>query len=237
MEKNQNIEINVEKGVKELVIRHGDAAPIREPKIVVLDGVIDAPAEFFRKRPDQVKKESAHVLFSFREMTIALILDEKDHFGGKIIGKLIDNPELKPFKINSGSGSFTVQTLKELFKTSRGFFASADENLKAISNLEKFRLNAELVIEKDGDDRGNKREMIEQKVTANVDLSFNLNLPVFIGQPSKKFKVDILFDIRDKAISIWLDSPELRTMIIEDREKIINAALEPFRKDFVIIED
>lgn len=235
-DKKENIEIKVEAGIKELVIRHGDAEKLHEPKKVILAGTIDAPAEFFRKRPDQVKKEQCHVLFSFRDKKIVLVLDEKDPHGGSVTGRLISNPELDLFKINSKS-SLTIQDLKELFKTGRGFFASADENQKAITNLEKFRLSANVVIEKDNDNRGNVRDLVEATVKTSLDLSFKLNMPIFIGQPAKTFLVEILFDVRDKGVTVWLDSPELRSLIIEDREKIIGAALEPFKKDFVVIEE
>lgn len=232
----EKIEINVAEGVKELIIREGEALPLKEPTQVKIAGTITAPAEFLSKRTEEVvKPKQSNVVFSYEGMYIVLTVNESDGIPTIITGKLQPNPELKKFGINEGK-KFTIKDLKQFLKMNRYFFSDQDENIKIIGNLEKFRASVNSQIEQESSNQGNKKQHYEVKVDSNLDLNFTLNMPVFVGQPNSKFQVEICFDVRDQSIEIWLESAELQQIILSGRQVIIDKALESFKEKFVVIE-
>ena len=48
----QELKLNLSEVGKEVIIRQGEAQPIREPKSISLSGDINAPFEFYEKRKD-----------------------------------------------------------------------------------------------------------------------------------------------------------------------------------------
>ena len=232
----KELKVTVENGVKELVIREGEALPLRQPELISIEGTIDAPAEFLNKRgTEEVNDKDSHVVFSYEKMMIRLTVHEGTAWPIVIIGQLKLNPELKKFGINEQK-KFTIKDLKQFLKMNKYFFADQDESIKIISNLEKFRASVNTQIEQEANGRGDKKEHFEVKVDSNLDMVFTLNMPVFVGQSNNKFQIEICFDVRDKSIEIWLDSAELQQIILSGRESIIKKALEPFKEKFVVIE-
>jgi len=229
-------QINVPEGTKELIIREGEALDVSHliPQKVSISGTITAPRMYIEKRKRMHEDIKVHVLFSRENMQIKLICDEKNKIGTEITGKLLLNPELLKFKINTPV-TYTLNELKQFLKMNRSFFVNVDENFKIVSNLEKVKISVQTQIEQEKDTRGNKTDNYQVKVDSGLEMSFNLDLPVYLGQPKKKFKVDICLDVRDKAVSVWLESVELREIEISERDAIINAELESF-SDYVVIE-
>lgn len=236
METKTKTEELIRDGVKELIIREGEALPLREPKIVDITGTIQAPAEFLLKRKDNVKSDKSHVLFSYNNLFIKLVTNENDHYSTTVTGKLIINKELEKFGINSDCKKWTKTELKTFLKMNRSFFKDVDSNLKIVTNLEKFSVSVQAQIDDHKDNRGNSKSNVDIKVDSNLDLKFTLLMPIFIGQPASSFEVEICFEVRDNGISIWLESPELQQLIISTRETLINKNIEPFKEDFVVIE-
>jgi hypothetical protein len=233
----QKIELNLTEGQKELVIREGQAEIIREPKIVNLSGTIETPKEYLAKRKvsGQFEAKNCHVIFSYQKLFITFIVNESNHFSSTITGKAEVNPELLKFGINH-SKIWTKNELKQFLKMNRAFFKDIDSAMKIITNLEKFSASVQTQIDDHKDDRGNKNQHLQVKVDANIDLNFVLSMPIFIGQANTTFQVEICFDVRDNAISIWLESPELQEAMISQRQKLIDDNIDCFKEEFVVIE-
>lgn len=227
--------LTVENGIKELVVREGQALKVQEPLKVDIKGTIGAPAEFLHKRKKELTAKNCHVLFSYIGMYVKLIVNETDYYATTITGQTQLNPDLKKFGINENK-LFTVKELKQFLKFNRIFFAEIDANLKMITNLERFSASIQTQIDSHANDRGDKKQSLEVKIDSNLDLNFVLNMGIFIGEPSSKFNVEVCCDIRDGATSIWLESPELQSLIVSGRESLINKNIEPFKSDFVVIE-
>lgn len=227
--------ITVENGIKELVIRQGDAEKIQLPKIINITGTIASPAEYLLKRKSELVAKNCHVIFSYIKMYIKLIVDESNHYSATITGQTELNPDLKKFGINE-TRLFTIKELKQFLKFNRIFFAEIDANMKMITNLERFSASVQTQIDAHSNDRGDKKQSLEVKIDSNLDLNFVLNMPIFTGESASKFQVEVCCDIRDGATSIWLESPELQSLIITGREALIKKNIEPFKSEFVVIE-
>lgn len=229
------IEIKVAEGVKELRLMQGKAENPKEPKIINIEGSIGAPAEFYRKKKKNLVPEKCHVLFSYAGMFIKLIINEQDYYAGTVEGKTCLNPELEAFGINKNK-IFTISDLKSFLKMNRIHFTSAEENMKLVSDLEKFNAQISAEITKEADSRGNKNDQYTVKVNSNLALKFNLNISIFTGEAKKKFQVEVCCDYREKAVSVWLESAELNEIILSERERLITANVEPFKELFAVIE-
>jgi hypothetical protein len=225
-----NLHVNDLKDVLE--IRTGEALPLKEPKSVAITGTLMSPIEYYNVRHKFLKKENCHVLYSYEEMFIKLVCEETSAYSAVITGRLKVNKDLEKFGINQ-SKTREIKDLKQFLKMNKFFFADQNENLKIVSNLEKFNANIESTIGEYADDRGNKKHTYEAKVSSNLDLSFVLEMPVFVGYPNYKFKIDICFDVRDKGVSVWLESSELLQIMTEDPQRLITEAIYKFNESII----
>ncbi len=232
----ENVEIKLSENQKELVLREGQALKLQEPRVVNIDGTIESPQEWLKKRKDTIDAKKSHVIFSYVGMFIKFIVNESDHYATTITGKTNLNPDLVKFGINSDAKKWTKNELKQFLKMNRAFFTDVDSNMKIVTNLEKFSASVQTQIDDHKDDRGNAKKSLDVKVDSNLDLNFSLNMPIFTGQPNSKFQVEICFDVRENAITIWLESAELQESIITQRAILIEKNIADFKEDFVVIE-
>lgn len=211
---------------------------IHEIHKVDLSGTIQAPGNYVQKRKDveeQTPKTLCHVLFNYQKRYIHLICRENHPLKYTIKGELVENPLIKQMKINEGS-RLNVKDMTDLLKKFRYLFADKDENSRIVKNLQEFRLEASKIIEANNDQRGNQKDYFEIKAKSNIDLTFMLKMPVFIGQPDKTFKVEICYDVREKGIDVYFESPELIELLDADTKAIIHEQLKRFPEEFVFIE-
>lgn len=221
-------------GVKEIIVREGDALIIRETKKVQLEGTVSAPSEFYKKRKSEHHVLGSHVLFNKDKGTIVLIVDEKDYYHTTVTGTLEEAIDLKKFGINT-TKTFTVKELMTFLKMNRFHFLDKDANMKIVNNLQKFSANVTQALVDESSTRGDMTQSLAVKVTTNLDLNFSLKMPIYKGFKEHKFQVEICFEIRDKAVSIWLESVELKELMDAEKENIFKLELENF-KDIVCIE-
>lgn len=231
---NKKHTINVPEGTKELVIRHGEADPIIQPLEIAIVGTISAPSDFMEVRSSQVDKMKAIIMFSFANREIVLEVDPTDKFAPTITGKLVENPVLKNFGINTQK-LFTIVDMIRFLKMNRAYFAEVDKCMSMVNNLNQFKAKINVEIEKLNDNRGNKKDLTEVSVKTDIPLTFELSLPMFIGHSPVKFQAEICFDVRDAGISLWLESVELAEMLIKEAERVIAEELKTF-DEYVVIE-
>ena len=234
METKQSLSVKVENGTKEVVIRNGEAPIIREPLVLDVHGTIQAPSEFWNKRKSLYNVNDCHVEYSKQNKSIELTLNESNYFGGTIKGMIEEHPELEKFGINKNK-VYTLKELSQLLKMSRAFFADTDEATKVVGNLQKCKASIQTQIEKEESSRGDKKISFEAKVDSNIDLNFTLKMPIWKGYKDHKFQVEICLDVRDKDITLWLESQELQQLFIDTREAIFSDELKNF-EELVCIE-
>lgn len=204
-------------------------------KAVKLNGTIEAPANFFEKRESEHPKLKCHVLYNYRKGTIKFVTEENREINYEVSGMIKQNPDMLALGINTGK-IMGVTEMSKLVRMNKLFFADKDENLVLVSNLQKFRANAQVEIEQMNDQKGNVRELYEIKASQNLKLDFDLLMPVFVGQPNKKFRVEICFAVRDRNIDFWLESVELNELLNSDLVSIIDEQLTRFKGEVLQIE-
>lgn len=233
-----DLKVTVENGVKELVIRQGDAPKVQVPKKLELSGSIQGPVEFATKRKADIDAKKTYVEYSYEKGTIKLVVGEKDEVNTVVTGALEKTPQLQQLEVFTGSGmpkERTVTEMSRLLKFNKGLFAESDVATKMIESLAKLKIKVDQTIEKNDNERGNKKDNFEVSVTSGIPLDFTLSVPLFKGFPNSKFKVEVCFDVRDRSISLWLESPELTELIYTETQKIIMNQTAQLT-DYVMIE-
>lgn len=224
----------------ELIIREGQALPLKEPVKISITGNIKAVGNFLKCRDNnsslwqKIHSNQAIVLVDRNKMTIRLSTHPNDCYGTEITGCLELSDELLKFAINTDK-TYDKQALVKLLRFNGLYFDDKEKHSALLAAYQSFSANANTDIKDDSDKRGNKIANFQKKVTTNIPDDFILNIPVFKGMPTMRFRVEICLDVTDGGARFWFESVELNEIIISERDKIIDAELA-FCKDLVIIE-
>lgn len=160
-------------------------------------------------------------------MGIKLIIDEHDHFADNIGGKLILSEEFKRFGINQGK-YITGMELSDLIRMNRTCFESKAKAMELVTIMRNFKAKVTNEIEASDDKKGNVSQLRRQTVEGNQPPSFELNIPIFKGQPKQTFTVEI--DIDPDTLQATLVSPDAQDMIVEQRDSLMDDVLNSIRE-------
>ena len=223
-------------GVREVIIREGQALPAKEPIPVRIDGTIDAPARWAENRKSVIPQLNAFMCINRQEMRITLVEDERNSYFNRIIGTMTRSDKFKEFGINSAK-YVTSFEMADLFKMNRSFFETKTLCMELVSKLKNLKASVNKQIEASTNDRGNRRELVDQVVEHNIPESFKLKLPVFNGTEPQEVEVEINVDADD--LSCTLISPHAKDLIERMRNEKIDEVIERVKKacpDIVVIE-
>lgn len=223
-------------GVREVIIREGQALPAKEPIPVRIDGTIDAPARWAENRKSVIPQLNSFMCINRQELRITLVEDERNSYFNRITGTMTLSDKFKEFGINSGK-YITNFEMADLFKMNRSFFETKTICMDLVSKLKNLKASVNKQIEASNNDRGNRRELVDQVVEHNIPESFKLSLPIFNGTESQEVEVEINVDADD--LSCTLISPHAKDLIERMRNEKIDEVIERVKKacpDIVIIE-
>jgi len=236
----ENLHLKLENAGNELVIREGEALPLKAPKKIVFTGNINAVKEFMDKRTainglvlQKVAKESAVIIVDEDKGTISLFLDPENQDGTEVMGKLEYTQYLEQFCIN-GTKTFTQTELVKILRFSKQLFETPDQHEKLLKAYQAFDFTASIKAAQEADLRGNKSNSLQKVITTNLPVDFILSLPIFKGQQRESFRVEICYDTTDASIKFWFESPELKALIDQRKIEIFEEELKAYQ-DYVII--
>lgn len=214
-------EMNIEDG-KDMVIRFGDALPLKEPKYVSINGTIDAPARWVEKRKDDIVSADAHILVDRDHMTITLNTDENNFYSDQIVGTLTLSTEMQEFGINTGE-YMSCFDMADRIKQLRTYFETQQDAMKLVTELRNFKAKVDKELELSDDKRGNQKILREQTVESNLPKSFNVNMPIFKGTEKRTFEVEV--EINPNDLSCTLVSPDAHDIVVQERDNQMDAVL------------
>lgn len=214
-------EMNIEDG-KDMVIRFGDALPLKEPKYVSINGTIDAPARWVEKRKDDIVSADAHILVDRDHMTITLNTDENNFYSDQIVGTLTLSTEMQEFGINTGE-YMSCFDMADRIKQLRTYFETQQDAMKLVSELRNFKAKVDKELELSDDKRGNQKILRAQTVESNLPKSFKVNMPIFKGTEKRTFEVEV--EINPNDLSCTLVSPDAHDIVVQERDNQMDAVL------------
>jgi len=217
---------------KEPIMVHELTGNLADPinmKSLSITGNIDAVSDWIATRKKNFKPEDAHITIDADTKTIILVIDEHHPINTIITGKFTDNPELVKFGINT-TKRYAPSELASVLKLNRIFFPSREQHTALLKNLKNHEAKITTQLKETDDDRGNTENSINTQLASNVDEKFTLQMPLFKGSAEKvKFEVNVGIELRDKGISLWLDSVELKELTTEKMDTIMNAKVKEYR--------
>ena len=225
----------------EIIIREGEAPKAldkKEPLKVDVLGTITSPFEWLSKRVDLIDQKSSHLLVDRDRMSIALIIDEKDHYRSFICGKLECSKEMDEFGINTDK-RWEPSKLSLFMKMHRAFFINKSDNMFLVSTLKNFKAKISQDVEKVKEENGSKVDCFSQVVDSNLPKSFKVNIPLFKGFPREEIEVETYADVDGRDVTLTLVSAGANEIIEEYKNKVIDEQLKrivEIASDLTIIE-
>lgn len=230
-----------------VVIRHGEALPLREPKAIAISGDITTVRKFIEKRlPAFSEQEPANntqlqtvftnrsiVVVDKEAMTIELLLDPESPYGGKVLGSLLLTEDIKNFGINTNK-VYSREDVVKLLRFNKRFFSSSEVYAELMKAFSAFTGNVRVKSTESSDNRANRDIALKVISESNIPTTFVLSIPVFKGVPALSFVTEICYDYSDSSFIFWFESPELKEQIEAQKEQIFINELEAC-KDLVIV--
>lgn len=216
--------LSEQSGDLRVIYLEGQAEPIyHEKSIEVKSGAINSVLEYLSKKvvkPEVI--EHSKIEFCYDKLYIHLLYDARQRNPDVIEGSLKLHPDLLKFSINSGK-SYGTYELSDFIKMNRHYFENKDYAMKLVSQLRDFEGKVSRDMEQKGDDRGNRRALINQVVESNIPASFILELPVFVGQNKIRLEVEVCIN---SSFECTLISPDLKELIDLKSKEILGEQLE-----------
>lgn len=237
------IDVTVEKGVKELVIREGAAEKIVQRTHVALDGTVESAKKFYANRKDakSINTQQSHVIVNRDALSVRAVFNAESPYFTTVNGKAVVNPDIAKLGIMTDAQSnpkefSSPNELAKHIKFMRSYFPDKSKHASVLESLLKFSAKYNVAIEKSKEQTGSRKDNFELVVDTNgLALNFSLELPIFIGGSNKKFNVDINYDLRDRAVTLWLESVELKELIDVARKEMIDAEIQFFNEEGIVV--
>lgn len=239
----ETLKVKVDNTDGKLIILEGkaqDPLPLKEPKIININGDIHSIGNFINSRSDgfslqQIDRNKSVITVDKDARTIVLQLDPENYYGATVTAKLEQSKDLAQFGINT-TARYNRKQLLDLIRFNRLFFEDKTEHAKVIAGLQKLRIKSETEIQQEKDNHGNKRNLLDVKTVDDNGLvkEFTLTVPLFKGFGAQKITVEICFEVVNGDVSFWLESVGLKEASEAAIDGIFNEELKS-AEGFVII--
>lgn len=233
----QKINVHLSGNEKELIIRHGQAsAPVQcEPNKLQEFGTIETPSEYWQKRKGILDPNQCRVTFSRKGKCITLHCDEKDPYGPQLIGKLEYHPVIVNLGINDLERQYSQGDLLKSLRLLRPYFADPQDHVKLMKDLRNVQATLTTIVNNADDQKGNKKDFIERQLQTNMQFFFELDLPIYVGQPKTTFHIDLVAGYLASELVFTLESLDLVMKEEQALDDIFKTELDKF-DDLVRIE-
>jgi len=171
--------------------------------------------------------------------TINLRLNPNHPNGTIIIGKLELNPDLVAFGIaldaSSKYTSYNRESLYNLIRWNKRFFKDELKANELMAALKKLDVKATIETSVSSDNRANRASLLDKKVDAKgIPDSITLSMPIYDGEGSYDFPVEICIDTMEGYVKFWLESPYCAQLIDTTKLEIFTRETKDF-EDFVVV--
>lgn len=233
----EKMNINVEQGTSELVIRelsseNPQVLPVLEPLKLDICCSITALYAFLEKRwgMEQIDKEHTHIIVDRDNLNVTLVCNENDERKKQVLtAKIQLARQFKGFHINDGYVWRPID-LGNFFRLSRSYFESRESNMSLVTLLKSFSAKVDTTIKREYADNGAITDNYEKAVDSNLPKSFKIRIPIFKGAPAESIEIETIATIEGKVALLQLISSDAECIIEESRYNLINTELEKISK-------
>lgn len=229
----EKIEVNLmggQPGGSTVTILEGKANTPREPERLSLTGDIRSVSTFIKGRKSighsqqTVLSDNTIVTTNKDAGTITIQTDPNSYYGTTVIGKLELSEALKAFRINE-KGTMSQKDVIDILKFNKVHFRDRLQQDALLRCYQAFSYKTETDGGNKTDTRGNKAASFNKTVTTDLPIDFVLKIPIFKGEDTKEFRVEICLDVTDGSARFWFESVELHELIEIEKEIIFKREL------------
>ena len=233
---NNLVEKMIEAGVKEVVIRKGEALQLFPKKLVKINGAIDAPSRFVEARSSEFNTLKSHTLIDRDNKKITLIVNEDSNTDNIIVEGVIEvAKDFVNLGINQSKG-YSPAELSQKLKMLRSFFPSKGEHAIIVSTLRNLKAKVKADLDKMDDQRGNVTQNFTQAVESNMPEQFTMEMPLIKGGINYSFPVMILLEVSNNEITCFLESVDAQEIMDNVSSVKIDEEIEKIKNFTCIIE-
>jgi hypothetical protein len=200
---------------------------------VNITGDINAPGDFYEQRLNINKScfDAARTLVTVCRQTGAIdfFSDPGNYYGSHVGGRLTENTILEEFRIGS-SEPWRVADLAKFLRRRRFYFMDTQAGNALIAELSALKVSTTGQIEQVNDNRGNKRNLVEQAVKTDLPTTVWLRAPIYRGQAPVSFEVEIYIELQGAQVLCQLESPSLEQLRFDQISAILDGQIERFAK-------
>lgn len=226
----KNVEVKVEAKDGQLVIRHGNAAQIIEPKQFTAKTTIDGPYKYFDGIASKIEgaRDSAVVLVDTVNGTVKFLSQPEHPIAAIITGVLQENPQLASFKVNSGKKWTGDELAAHVYSNANLFNVPTKEVREFAAKFRNLKAKISKEIENVKDDAGNIVDNFVQKVSVEDLPKLPFITHVYLGGEKFEFEVEVGIEAANRGVVFYLFSAELSALLESEKEKALNAEAQKF---------
>lgn len=222
-----------------LTLRVGEAATPKtiEPRIVDITGIHTAPGIFWQNRGvkmAQFQPENCYVTYNYMDKMIRLMCNETEPYFHQVLGYIKDHPVWLQLGVNQEK-KYTQQSLLKELRFMQPYFVEEENYISLMTRLRNVHGTFTKVIQKSDDQKGNKKDFIERNLQLEMEWSFELICPIFLGVVETTVKVDIVAAYEVESLVFYLESMDLIQQSEALTKKIFEEELAKL-SDLVCIE-
>ena len=222
--------VTVHTNEKEISVTHINKKVLDElaDNPIKISGVLGAPHQFLIGKKFDTDK--THLRVYLDKGKIELFINDTDpRTMHSVTGELTPDKYLEEWCINSDTETWSSREFLLFIRTKKFFFFTPEEQKDLIEQLQKFESRIERIFTDHNDNSGNSKVALETKVNEiQLRRKFTLAIPLFQGYPKRVFDVEIGIKPTATTVELFLFSEQLFTMILEEREKLINEEVAKF---------
>lgn len=231
----KDLNVKIEGDGKTLTVLQGEALTPKEPEVLNIVGHIDTVKNFLEGKKDLFPADKVLIIVEEERGNIQMLTDFDNPYGHQIEGRLILLESLQELKINQGA-TYGLKDLISALKFKRLMFADEGVFNKIIQNLMSFNAKIETEIIKANDNKGNLNDSVIMKAQTNLELNFTLKTPIWKGGAVKTFRVEVMFEIRDRNTSFWMESYEMNDLMKEERSTLLDEQVKVLSAGYTVLK-
>lgn len=201
-------------GTQEVVIRHGEAAPVREQQPIKVLGRISTVYDYLMHRV--VDQQKAIIVVSKDSTRLEAKINPDTEKPDIIQGVLQSSTFADLLRIN-GNGWTDPSELSLLIRKNRHRFPNKEAVMVLIGALKNFQAKVEKEIQK-VDEGSKRRSLIESLAQSNLPSSINVSLPIIEGEEETEILVTIEVHPVGGSAHIHLINDEWESLVEQEMQ-------------------
>lgn len=231
MEENEKIQIQVRPDQDgHVTILHGEAKKQINAIKASFKGTIDAPSKYFAGISSKRETITDTAVVTIDSVAGRIVLQEDPHhpLAGEVTGSVVENPQLKLFRINSEKRWTPDELAATVFQNANVFNVPVNEVRAFAAKFRNLKAKVEKEVENMKDDKGNVVDNFVQTVKVEDLPTLPFYTMPYIGSDKVEFKVEVGIEAAAKSVVFYLFSAEYANILYQTKEDLLYAEAKKF---------